>query len=234
MRKDSIKVRVSAIALTLALAGSSAVLTKPSEKDYYLETTPIEQLLEDEDIQNLTTLDEELDAGTINILVKDAKFRKKIIDLNYYASSGEEDLYNETLNWLRENFEDTATEILLYSAKGAIADEEKVSINSVTLTPAPDYNEDTLFLTPKGTAEVKKDFQGEGYTIKSKPMNKAINLSATIQDMNFNEMNAKDIVNLYDEVIETSKMTIASGVSRYDDKIKAKNSKRYIKKNFNI
>ena len=234
MTKDSIKVRVGAIALALALAGSSAALNQANEKDCYLESTPIEQLLEDEDIQNLTTLDEEIDAGTINILAKDAKFRKKILDLNYYASSGEEDLYNETLNWLRENFEETATEILLYSAKGAIADEEKVSINSVTLTPAPDYNEDTLFLTPKGVAEVKKDFQGEGYIIKSKAMNEAINLSATIQDMNFNEMNAKDIVELYDEVIEVSKMTIASGASRYNDKIKAKNSKRYIKKNFSI
>ena len=233
MKNKSLKKQLSTVALAAVLASTGAAFVNASD-DCYLESTPIEQLLENEDIQNLTTLDEEIAEGNINILVKDAKFRKKILDLNYYASSGEEDLYNETLNWLRDHFEDTATEILLYSAKGAIADEEKVAINSITLTPAPDYNEDSLFLQPKGVAEVKKDIYGEGYTIKSKAMNKAINLSATIQDINFNEMNAKDIVNLYDEVIETSKMTIASGASRYDNKIKSKNSKRYIKRKYKI
>ena len=52
--------------------------------------------------------------------------------------------------------------------------------------------------------------------------------------MNFNEMSAEDIVKLYDEVVTTSKMAIASGASRHDDKINEKNSKKYIKKNYGI
>ena len=205
-----------------------------ANSDYDLETDPIAQLLEDEDIQNITILDEEITEENINILAKEARFRKEIMNLEYYKSSGEEELYNETLNWLRENFKDTSEDLLLYSVKGAIADEEKVPMSSISLTPAPDYNEDTLFLTPKGTAGIKNDYHVDGYTIESKALNNAINLCANIQDMNFNEATAKDIVKLYDEVTTTSKMAIAAGASRQDNTIKQKNSKKYINKNFKI
>ena len=69
---------------------------------------------------------------------------------------------------------------------------------------------------------------------KSKALNEAINLCANIQSMNFNEASAKDIVKLYDEVTEKSKMAIASGASRHDNEINEKNSKKYIKKNYKI
>ena len=236
MKKININKITSIVLLAgFIFAGSKAgtILAKDNS-DYELKTTPIAELLEDEDIQDITVLDESLDEGTINIVGKDAEFRKKIMYLEYYKSSGEEDSYNETLNWLRDNFKDTAEELLLGSVKGAIADEEKAPINTVTLTPAADYNEDTLFLTPKGVAGVKDDYRIEGFTIESKALNDAVNLCATIQDMNFNEMSAEDIVKLYDEVVATSKMAIASGASRHDDKINEKNSKKYIKKNYGI
>ena len=183
---------------------------------------------------NITTVDEEIAAGSIDIIEKDQKFRKKIIELNYYASSGEEDLYNETLDWLRNNFEDTALELLFDLAKGAIAEDEKVAISDITLRPAPDYNEDNLFFKSEGIAEIKEDFRTKGYTIKSKQLNEAIILMANIQSTDFSEMSAKDIVKYYDKVTEVAEKTMASGANRHDNNIEEKNSKKYIKKNFNI
>ena len=231
-----IKTKVGVIVLSGILLSGSYIgfsLAKDST-DYELQTTPITDLLEDENIQKITILDEELAEGNSDILSKEEEFRKNIMYLEYYQSSGEEDLYNETLNWLRNNFKSTAEELLLNSSKAAIANEEKVSISDITITPGPDYNEDTLFLTPKGVVGIKNDYHVDGYSIESKPLNNAVNLYANIQDMNFEEVSAKDIVKLYDEVTETSKMVIASGVSRHDNKINEKNSKKYIKKNFNI
>ncbi len=227
-----IKTQFGVIALSTALLAGSYIgfsLAKDSS-NYELKTTSITDILEDEDIQNITTLDEE----NIDIISKDKEFRKNIMYLEYYKSSGEEDLYNETLNWLRDHFKSTSEELLLNSVKGAIADEENISISDITLKPAPDYNDDTLFLTPKATAGIEKDYHEEGYTIKSKALNEAINLCANIQNINFNEASAKDIVKLYDEVTEKSKMAIASGASRHDNEINEKNSKKYIKKNYKI
>ena len=227
MKNIDIKDRAFAILTAgFLLVGSCAgtILAKDS-KLHRVQTDPvsIESLLEDENIQNITVIDEEIAEGKADIISKDKEFRKQIMNLEYYES-----------NWLRENFKDTAEVVLLESVKGAIAEEENKSTNDITLTPAPDYNEDSLFLQPKGVAGVKNDFHVDGYTIESKALNNAINLCANIQDMNFNEMNAKDIIKLYDEVITTSKMAIASGASRHDDKINEKNSKKYIKKNFSI
>ena len=225
MKNINIKDRAFAILTAgFLLVGSCAgtILAKDS-KLHRVQTDPvsIESLLEDAE-------------GKADIISKDKEFRKQIMNLEYYESSGETDLYNETLNWLRENFKDTAEEVLLESVKGAIAEDENKSTSDITLTPAPDYNEDSLFLQPKGVAGIKNDFHVDGYIIESKALNNAVNLCANIQDMNFNEMNAKDIIKLYDEVITTSKMAIASGASRHDDKINEKNSKKYIKKNFSI
>jgi hypothetical protein len=231
-----IQTQAGVIALSAALLAGSYIgfsLAKDSS-DYELKTTSITDILEDEDIQNITTLDEELAEENIDIISKDEEFRKNIMYLEYYKSSGEEDLYNETLNWLRDHFKSTSEELLLGSVKGAIADEEDISISDITLEPAPDYNEDTLFLTPKATAGIEKDYHEEGYTIKAKALNEAVNLCANIQSMNFNEASAKDIVKLYDEVTEKSKMAIASGASRHDNEINEKNSKKYIKKNYKI
>ena len=238
MKNINIKDRAFAILTAgFLLVGSCAgtILAKDS-KLHRVQTDPvsIESLLEDENIQNITVIDEEIAEGKADIISKDKEFRKQIMNLEYYESSGETDLYNETLNWLRENFKDTAEVVLLESVKGAIAEDENKSTSDITLTPAPDYNEDSLFLQPKGVAGIKNDFHVDGYTIESKALNNAVNLCANIQDMNFNEMNAKDIIKLYDEVITTSKMAIASGASRHDDKINEKNSKKYIKKNFSI
>ncbi len=230
-----IETQVGVIVLSTALLAGSYIgfsLAKDSN-DYELKNSSIAELLEDEDIQNITTLDEEISDNN-ELTSKEAEFRKKIMDLEYYESSKEEDLYNKTLNWLRNNIKSTSKELLLSSTKSAIADEENVSISDITLTPAPDYNEDTLFLTPKATAGIKKDYHENGYTIESKALNNAVNLCANIQDMNFDEANVKEIVKLFDEVTETSKIAIASGASRHDDQINEKNSKKYIKKHYNI
>lgn len=235
MKKLRIDRRTAALLLSgFVLVSSSAGLAKAKSDDCYLNSEPVIEIFEDESICNLTTIDEEMANGTIDIFEKEEEFRKKIIELNYYASSGETDSYNETLRWLRDNFKDTATGLLLISVKGAIAEEENKSTSDIQLTPGPDYNEDSLFLTPEGVAGVKNDYKTEGYTIKSKALNNAVNLCANIQDMNFEEISAEDMIKLFDEVTDTSKMAIASGASRHDDKIVEKNSKKYIKKNFNI
>ena len=235
MKNVRISNKAKAILLSgIVLVGSYVGIANAKSDDCYLESTPIAEFLEDEDIRSLTTVDEEIEAGNISIIEKDEEFRKKIIDLNYYASSGETGLYNETLNWLRSHIKDTSLELLFDSTKGAIADEEEVSMNAITLTPGADWNEDYLFLTPEGVAEIRTGAYSKGYTIKSKQLNSAINLIAEIQDMDFSEMSAKDIVRFYDEVTEMAEMTMASGASRHDNKIEEKNSKKYIKKNFNI
>ena len=236
MKNLKVRTKIGAVLLSgFIMAGSVVGITKAKDTGYYeLESTSISTLIEEEDICDLTTVDEEIANGNTDFISKDELFRKKVMELNYYKSSGEDDLYNETLNWLRDHFEDTALEILFDATKGAIADEEKTSISKIKLSPAPDYDEDSLFASGGYASIEDKDFHVEGYKIKSKEMNDAISLIVEIQDTNFNEMSAKDIVKKYDEVTETAKLVMASGASRHDNVFKEKNSKKYIKKKYNI
>lgn len=239
MQKLSVNKRIGTLILSgFVMVGSFTGCMKSEAKSLStgeLKTTPIEDLLEDEDIRNITVLDEEIANGNLDIIEKDNMFRKKVMELEYYASAGDKEGYNETLNWLRNNFEDTSVTILLTAAKGGIADEENKSTSDITLTPAPDFDEDRL-LKSSGVAEVKNSdgFSSAGYTIKADLINEAIEEAARIQTNNYNEYTVKDLLREYDGVTKTAKMAIATGASRHDDKIVEKNSEKYIKKNFGI
>lgn len=239
MKKLSVNSRIGALILSgFVMVGSLTGCAKSEAKSFStgeLKSTPIAELLEDENIQNITTIDEEIASGDLDIIEKDNEFRKKVMDLEYYASAGDKEGYNETLNWLRNNFEDTALDLLLPAAKGGIAEEENKSISDITLTPAPDFDEDRLFKS-NGVAEVKDSngYSSTGYTIKSDLINEAIEEAARIQTNTYNEYSVKDLLKEYDKVVEISKMSMASGASRHDDEIVEKNSEKYIEKEFNI
>ena len=237
MNNIKVRTRIGALLVSgFVLVGSYVGIAKAKDSsDYELKTTSIDKLLEEENIKNITTIDEEIASGNLDIIEKDNEFRKKAMELEYYESANDEKGYNETLNWLRANFEDTAVDMLLTAAKGGIAEEENKSTSDITLIPAPDFDEDIL-LKSTGVAEVKNSdgFSTTGYTIKADLINDAIEEAARIQTNNYNEYNAKELLKEYDEVTEIAKMAIATGASRHDDKIKEKNSKKYIKKKFSI
>lgn len=239
MKKISINERIGALILSgFVLAGSLAGCSKasakaPNLKEGELKSNSFTYLLEDEEIQNITTIDEELTSGNLDIDILDEEFRKKVIDLNYYASAQDEESYNKTLNWLRDNVKPYTIAILFAATKGGIADEEDISIDNIKVYPGPDRGEDTL-LAPKGQVEITDGYKSKGYIVKSKQLNKAIDYIASIQESDFSEADITSIVKTYDKANEIAKMTIASGAIRQDDVIKEKNSKKYIKKNFNV
>ena len=229
------KKALSILLLTTMITGTGfSINFGKKDTNYELKSMPLAEFLEDEELKNLTTIDEETINGNIDIILKDEEIRKQIMMLEYYESSGEEDLYNQTLNYLRSAIKSNSEDELLLSVKGAIADEEKTSIDNIKLTPAADYDEDSLFIPATGVAEIKKDYKKEGYKIKSKLLNEAINLTADIQNKDLSEVNAKDLIELYDNATETAEMAIAAGASRRDNKFYEKNSKKMIKKNFNF
>lgn len=239
MQKLSVNKRIGALILSgFVMTGSFTGCMKSEAKSLNtaeLKSTSIENLLEDENIRNITVLDEEIASGNLDIIEKDNEFRKKAMELEYYASAGDKDGYNATLNWLRNNFEDISVDILLTAAKGGIAEEENKRTSDITLTPAPDFDEDKL-LKSTGVAEVKNSdgYSTTGYTIKADLINDAVEEAARIQTNNYNEYSVKDLFKEYDGVIKTAKMAIATGASRHDNKIVEKNSKKYIKRNFDI
>lgn len=227
---------ISILLLTTMISGTRLGLSacKKDSSDYFLKTMRVSEFLEDQNILNLTSIDEESLGGSIDIALEDEKFRNRIMLLEYYESAGEQNNYDDILNWLREHIGKYSEDLLLTAVKGAISEEENVDMRFISVYPSPDRNEDILFFKANGTVEIKKDYQKEGYIVKSELLSKAINLCADIQDTDFSEYDAKEIVEYYDYVVETAEMAIASGASRRDDKFYEKNSKKFIKKKYNI
>lgn len=236
MKKITLYSRLGAVlvagAVMVAAPHGNVKKTHLFSDDSSLKSTSIEDFLENESIRDLTTIDEEIASGDLDIVEKDNTFRKKVMDLEYYESASDMKGYNSTLDWLHDNFEDTTVDILLTSAKGGIAEEEDKTTRDIKLTPAPDFDEDRL-LKSTGVAEIKNSngYSTTGYTIKSDLINEAVEEAARIQTNNYNEYGVEELLEEYDKAVELAKMTIASGASRHDDEIVEKNSKRYIKKN---
>lgn len=232
MSQLDIEKRVGAVLLSgFILAGSGIGFMKASavsSNKCELKSTPIETTLEDEETLSITTIDEELAKENIDIVNLDNEFREHAKELTYDNYVNDRSWYEENLIWLKQNYVKTASSILFAAGKGAIADELEVNMNSITLYPA--FAEDDSV----NHAVVRKSLTEEDtYKVKSKNLNKLINkvdnLEYDVEDMK----HGKDIAKEYDNVINIANSVIQGGISRKDNQLEEKFSKKYIKQKSN-
>lgn len=189
-----------------------------------LKSTPIETTLENEDVLAITTIDEELAAGNIDIVNDDLEFREHAKELTYDNYKNDRAWYEENLVWLKQNYVRISSRILFAAGKCAVADELEVNMNSVTLHPSLTADD------PKGYVNVSKGLmENETFKVRSKHLNKLItlvdNLEYDVDDMK----DGRDIAKKYDNVINTANTVIQTGLSRQDNKLEEKFTKKFMR-----
>ena len=201
-----------------ALSGCDALYPNKCE----LKSTPIKTILEDEEVLAITTIDEEIAAGNIDIVNDDLEFREHAKELTKENYKNDRAWYEENLVWLKQNYVRISSNILLAAGKGAIADELEVNMNSITLKPSPDAED------PKGFVTVSKDIMDtDGYRSRSKSLNKLITLKDSLEYDVDHMKDGRDIAKRYDNVINTANTVIQTGISRQDNKLEEKFTKSY-------
>lgn len=182
-----------------------------------ITSTPIESVLEDENVRKITTLDEEVAAGNINIIEEDREFRYHASQLTSELYENDRLSYDYHLNWLRNNYERIALDILFASAKCSIADELETDMDSITLRPG--IVED---FEPYTRGFVIDSSEDKTYPVKADALGDAIGKILNIQsseDFDINNCSAEEIAELYDNIINIANNATKAGVSLNNDEL---------------
>ena len=193
-----------------------------------LDSTPVAELLKNEEIMKNTTIDEELEKENIDIVRQDEEFRYHASLLTYDNYKNDRENYDYNLKWCKENYKDTVLDIMFAAGKGAVSDALEVDMDDVKLR--------VQILDKENGPEVYVEDESNYPFItkldnKSKPLEKLVSKIANVQDNDFDLDNAKDIKKAYDDAMNKANMVIATGINRQDDNLKPKYSKKYVKKN---
>lgn len=227
--------RINKRITTFALAGIMLVTTTgfatqthvKSIRECDLESTPIEKILESEEIRNNTTIDEEIENGNIDIINEDNEFRKHAKELTYDNYRNNFDYYVENMKWVKEHYPSTVEHIMFAAGKGAVADALETDMNRIKLYPSSDRESKRARVQDSSNYPFDKGFKN-----KSSYLDNLVIEICNVQGDYYSLENAKAIQKEYDNAINTANMVIATGINRHDDNLEPKYSKKYVKKNF--
>ena len=187
-----------------------------------LTSPTIEQMLEDESVMKLTTLDEEIANENIDIVERDKEFRSHAEQLTYDNYVNDRAWYEENLIWIRQNYQDIALDILFAAGKCSVADELETDMNYIRLKPDHDRGHDTI----GGHSYVEDHSKSNGheaYTNKSKALAVLIEKICRLQEESYKLDTAKDVQEEYDSMINIANDATRAGLSVKDDTLIQRN-----------